>query len=129
MKPGDGTPGPGRPKGRKNRATVAVREMVLEALARAGGAEFFYRLATSRKMPERIAFANIAGRFVPIEVSGHIDHGLTVIVKTSAGEFRRELPANTPLEGTCTAGDNASRALTAAPIEGEIVVDDQEPTT
>lgn len=39
-KVGDGTPGPGRPKGSQNKVTADVKAMVLEALGKAGGADY-----------------------------------------------------------------------------------------
>lgn len=37
---GDGTPGPGRPKGVPNKITADVKAMILAALDKAGGAEY-----------------------------------------------------------------------------------------
>lgn len=37
---GDGTPGPGRPKGVPNKLTSDVKAMILAALDKAGGAEY-----------------------------------------------------------------------------------------
>jgi hypothetical protein len=39
-KVGDGTPGPGRPKGSQNKVTSDVKAMVLTALSKAGGADY-----------------------------------------------------------------------------------------
>lgn len=39
-KVGDGTPGPGRPKGSQNKVTADVKAMILIALSKAGGADY-----------------------------------------------------------------------------------------
>jgi hypothetical protein len=39
-KVGDGTPGPGRPKGLQNKTTVTIREAILKAFDKAGGADY-----------------------------------------------------------------------------------------
>jgi hypothetical protein len=39
------TPGSGRKKGSRNKITVSVKDMTLEALERAGGADYLHNLA------------------------------------------------------------------------------------
>ena len=64
-----------------NRATISVRAAVTRALEHVGGWRWFVKLAESRHMAERIAFANVAARVVPLEVHGQIDATLRVLVQ------------------------------------------------
>jgi len=65
-------PGPGRPKGLKNKFTRDVREMVLQAINARGGVKFFERL-------EDRDLARLAARLIPHAIEG--DSGGPVIVK------------------------------------------------
>jgi len=69
---GRGKPGPGRPKGTSNRITNDVRAMVLEALDRAGGAD--YLLEQSREQPQ--AFMALLGKCLPRELN--VAHTVTL---------------------------------------------------
>ena len=71
---GDGTPGPGRPKGSKNKITTDVKEMVLAALHEAGGAE--YLLAQAKTNPN--AFMTLVGKVLPMTVKGDPDAPLGI---------------------------------------------------
>jgi hypothetical protein len=72
-KVGDGTPGPGRPKGVPNKVTADVKAMVLQALSEAGGAA--YLLEQSEKNPT--AFMTLVGKVLPLTVAGDPDAPLT----------------------------------------------------
>lgn len=61
---GDGTPGPGRPKGSQNKSTVAIKEAVLAALDQAGGID--YLVIQSRENPT--AFLTLVGKVLPLQV-------------------------------------------------------------
>ncbi len=63
---GDGTPGPGRKKGVPNKLTSDVKAMILEALGKAGGAE--YLLEQAQTNPN--AFLSLVGRVLPLTVAG-----------------------------------------------------------
>ena len=65
-KVGDGTPGPGRPKGSQNKLTADVKAMILAALDKAGGAD--YLLEQSEKNPT--AFLTLVGKVLPMTVAG-----------------------------------------------------------
>lgn len=56
----------GRKKGTPNKTTKAVKEMVLEALDKAGGVE--YLLSQSGSNP--VAFMALVGKVLPLQVSG-----------------------------------------------------------
>jgi hypothetical protein len=65
-KVGDGTPGPGRPKGSKDKIPQDVKAMVLEALSHAGGAEYLCMQAFDNPK----AFLSLVGRVLPLQVTG-----------------------------------------------------------
>lgn len=58
---GQGKPGPGRPPAAPNRATIAIREMILAALEQVGGADYLAEQA--RVNPT--AFAGLVRRALP----------------------------------------------------------------
>ncbi len=66
IKVGDGTPGPGRPKGLQNKFTLDVKAMILAALDKAGGPD--YLLAQSEANPT--AFLTLVGKVLPMTVAG-----------------------------------------------------------
>lgn len=61
---GDGTPGPGRPKGSTNKATRALKEMILSALDDAGGQAYLATQATENPS----AFLTLIGKVLPSEI-------------------------------------------------------------
>lgn len=61
---GDGTPGPGRPKGVPNKTTTAVKEAVLAALDRVGGVDYLARQAEENPT----AFMTLVGKVLPLDV-------------------------------------------------------------
>lgn len=70
--------GPGRPKGSKNKTPTLIREMVVEALDRAGGVEYLSRQAEEKP----VAFLALLGKVLPVQVTGAdgsaIKHSITV---------------------------------------------------
>jgi hypothetical protein len=59
--PGHDRPGPGRPKGSKNKTTLALREAILAALDRVGGDEYLAKLAIENSS----AFASLLKSVLP----------------------------------------------------------------
>lgn len=59
----------GRPKGSPNKTTTALKEMILEALDRKGGAE--YLVGQAEKNPT--AFMALLGKVLPMTVAGDPD--------------------------------------------------------
>ena len=60
--------GPGRPKGMPNKATAEVKEMILGALAAAGGVEYLTKRANDPRTAS--AFLGLVGKVLPMQVSG-----------------------------------------------------------
>jgi hypothetical protein len=60
------TSGQGRPKGAVNKENRALRELILEALERKGGAEYLARQADENPT----AFMGLLGKVLPLQVSG-----------------------------------------------------------
>lgn len=71
---GDGTPGPGRPKGSQNKVTKALKDMILGALDEAheeGGIAYLKQQAKDNPT----AFLSLVGRVLPMTVTGAGDDG------------------------------------------------------
>lgn len=64
-----GSAGKGRPKGSRNKLTVALKDAILHALSKAGGID--YLTAQAEKNPT--AFLALVGRVLPLQVKqdGH----------------------------------------------------------
>ena len=60
--------GPGRPKGSTNKATVALKEMILGALDQAGGVEYLTERASDPRTAS--AFLTLVGKVLPLQVTG-----------------------------------------------------------
>lgn len=58
--------GKGRPKGVPNKATTAVKEMILAALAEAGGIDYLVKQSESNPT----AFLTLVGKVLPLQVTG-----------------------------------------------------------
>jgi hypothetical protein len=69
--------GKGRVKGVPNKVTGALKDMVLQALAGAGGVEYLQKQATENPT----AFLTLVGKVLPLQVTGDSDHPITIIVK------------------------------------------------
>jgi hypothetical protein len=67
-KPFNGQPGPGRPKGVPNKQTREIKEMLMQSLEDAGGAEYFRQLAETNSS----AYASLLGKIIPAEVKNQI---------------------------------------------------------
>lgn len=62
--------GRGRPKGSLNKTTAAIKDMITQALDKAGGVD--YLLAQSNSNPT--AFLGLVGKVLPLQVSGDPDN-------------------------------------------------------
>lgn len=109
-------PNAGRKPGSPNRATVAVKTAILEALNSGDGATaFFKRLKNSRSAADRHVFAQLCGRLLPRVIEG--DLGVDVVDHPPA-KVIFHLPHNSrgPLPGETV---QAFRARTKAAAEGD----------
>ncbi len=64
-KPNDGK---GRPVGTKNKTTVEIKEMILQALNKAGGIEYLVEKAKDPRSAS--AFLTLLGKVLPMQVTG-----------------------------------------------------------
>jgi hypothetical protein len=71
---GDGTPGPGRPKGSQNKTTVAVKQALAEAFEGIGGVSAL--ITWAREQPGE--FYKLWGRMLPLEANLHHDGQVTL---------------------------------------------------
>ena len=82
-RPGDGTPGPGRPKGLPNRTTGLLRDAVLKAAETAGGGEpdglVNYLVVQAKQNPA--PFMTLLGKVLPTQVSGEDDNNIRVTIR------------------------------------------------
>jgi len=60
--------GPGRPKGVPNKNNAAIKDMILEALRKAGGAEYLERRANDPRTAA--AFLGLVGKVLPMQITG-----------------------------------------------------------
>lgn len=60
--------GPGRPKGMPNKVTADLKEMILTALSKAGGAEYLERRANDPRTAS--AFLSLIGKVLPMTIAG-----------------------------------------------------------
>jgi hypothetical protein len=67
-----GNRGRGRPKGSQNKLTVALKDMILTALDRAGGVDYLLTQADDNPT----AFMTLVGKVLPLQVAGDPDHPL-----------------------------------------------------
>jgi hypothetical protein len=66
--PNRGNAGKGRPKGSVNKATKALKEMILGALDRAGGEDYLLRQADENPT----AFMTLIGKVLPQDVNANV---------------------------------------------------------
>jgi hypothetical protein len=60
--------GPGRPKGAANKVTKELKQLILDALDQAGGAD--YLLARANDPKTQAAFLALVGKVLPMTVQG-----------------------------------------------------------
>lgn len=71
MPRGGARPGGGRPKGSGNGDTKAIREMVIEALHKAGGVDYLLECANDQR--SRGHFLGLIGKVLPTQLTGAND--------------------------------------------------------
>ncbi|RYE61051.1 MAG: hypothetical protein EOP20_00785 [Hyphomicrobiales bacterium] len=85
MIPGDGTPGPGRPKGVPNKATRELKAAILQAAeevgednnGKAGLVGYLRRVA----MEDVKAFSGLLGKVLPMQVTGEDGGAIQTITR------------------------------------------------
>lgn len=73
--PNRGNAGKGRPKGRPNKATAAIKDMITQALDGAGGVTYLQRQADENP----VAFMGLVGKVLPLQVHGAGEGGEHII--------------------------------------------------
>lgn len=82
---GDGTPGPGRPKGIPNKTTQALKDMILGALDNKGGVAYLEKQADENPT----AFLTLVGKVLPMTVAGTGENGKHItelVVRVERGQ-------------------------------------------
>lgn len=75
-----GNAGKGRKAGVPNKYTSAIKDMVVQALNDAGGADYLCRMAKEQPAP----FLGLVGRVLPLQVTG--EGGGAIVVRWERGE-------------------------------------------
>ncbi len=74
-------PGAGRPKGSLDKGSRLIREMVAEALDRAGGIEYLARTAETHPGP----FLSLLGKVMPVQITGEDGGAVKHSIRVSFG--------------------------------------------
>lgn len=74
-KVGDGTPGPGRPKGVPNKTTTLLKDAILKAAENAGGAEGMIGYLQKQATDNPQSFLPLLGKVLPMQITGGGDDG------------------------------------------------------
>jgi hypothetical protein len=85
-KVGDGTPGPGRPKGSPNKTTSMLKDAILQAATDAGGGDIVAYLK-AQAVANPGPFMSLLGKVLPMQVTGE-DGGPMRISITIGGDDR-----------------------------------------
>jgi len=84
---GDGTPGPGRPKGVPNRTTTLLKDAILKAATDAGDGDMAaYLTGQARANPG--PFMALLGKVLPMQIAGDSENPI-VINLTIGGDDNR----------------------------------------
>src|SRR5262249_52247340 len=118
---GAGKPGPGRPKGSKNKTSAALREQILASLDRVGGIEYLARLAIENSS----AYASLLGKVLPSTLDVSDSGGGAVKVTFERVIVRpdghREVVGVTPKQLPAPSQDLPKSSIPRLPAVGEIV--------
>ena len=75
ISPNRGNAGKGRPKGAINKTNAAIKDMVVQALDKAGGVDYLVKQAEENPGP----FMALVGKVLPLQVAGAGDDGQHVV--------------------------------------------------
>jgi hypothetical protein len=81
---GDGTPGPGRPKGVPNKTTSLLKDALLKAAENAGnkiGSEGMVSYLTHQAVKNPGPFMSLLGKVLPMQVTGEGGKPLDIVVR------------------------------------------------
>ena len=67
---------PGKPKGAVTKSAALIREMVAQALDKAGGVDYLVRVAESHPGP----FLGLVGKVLPVQLAGEGDKPISISV-------------------------------------------------
>ena len=67
---GDGTPGPGRPKGMPNKTTTLLKDAIIQAATQAGGKDGLVGYLVKQAEENPNAFMPLLGKVLPMQISG-----------------------------------------------------------
>jgi hypothetical protein len=73
--------GAGRPKGSKNKTTLQVKEAISFAAAGLGGAERLVEWAKEDPQNERVFWAQIYPKLLPLEISGNNGGPIEAVIR------------------------------------------------
>lgn len=76
---GDGTPGPGRPKGSQNKTTALLKDAILKAATNAGGGDMVAYLESQAKANPG-PFMALLGKVLPMQLTGEDGDAIRVII-------------------------------------------------
>ena len=79
-KVGDGTPGPGRPKGVPNKNTTLLKDALLEAAAQAGGTEGLVGYLKTQAVMNPQSFLPLLGKVLPMQLVGETGGAIEINV-------------------------------------------------
>ena len=74
---GDGTPGPGRPKGSVPKKVATIRDAVMQAFDEVGGPAYLVRLAQGTQS-DRAAFTSLVAKVLPTQINANVEGGIQV---------------------------------------------------
>lgn len=75
---GDGTPGPGRPKGAPNKTTALLKDAILLAAHKAGGEGGMVEYLTEQAEKNPGPFMALLGKVLPMQITGE-DGGAVLV--------------------------------------------------
>jgi hypothetical protein len=75
----EGKRGPGRPKGARNKTTMAAKTMIEEAAERLGGVERMVNWVKEDPKNERAFWSTVYPRLLPLQVTGSGEEGQHIV--------------------------------------------------
>jgi hypothetical protein len=75
--------GAGRPKNAKNKLTREVKQMILDALAAAGGVKYLTKQATANPK----AFLTLVGKVLPLQVTGEGGGPIQIVMSNTDADL------------------------------------------